>query len=225
MYGGSSTNTIQASPTQDIQAQILGNLAPLIQQYGQSTMPGQTQLDTAKTAGLNSIMPNLTQMLQSAASGTPSSAEQQSLANNFQGLKQQFAKAGAPSSDPRIGQAYSQGQQAITTGGNMPELQTIMSLFGGGGGMNPSSALGMMGGGSPAGSTQSTSPSLGSEVGSGLSTATLLGMMASQMGIGGAAAGIGGMTAAQAAAIAGGLSSGAGGGVGAMGGLLAASAL
>lgn len=224
MYGGSSTNTIQASPTQNIQAQILGNLAPLIQQYGQSTIPGQTQLATAQTAGLNSIMPNLTQMLQSAASGTPSSAEQQSLANNFQGLKQQFAKAGAPSSDPRIGQAYSQGQQAITTGGNMPELQTIMSLFGGGGGMSPSSVLGMMGGGSPAGSTQSTSPSLASEAGSGLSTATLLGMLGSQLGVGGAA-GIGGMTAAQASAIAAGLSSGAGGGVGAMGGLLAASAL
>ena len=224
MYGGSSTNTIQASPTQNIQAQILQTLAPLIQGYGQATLPQQTQLDTSKLAGLNSIMPNLTQMLQSAASGVPSSQEQQSLANNFQGLKQQFAKAGAPSSDPRIPTAYSQGQQALTTGGNMPELQTIMSLFGGGNNLSPGGVLGMMGGGSPSGSTQTNSPALATQIGSGLSTATLLGLLGSQLGgMGGAAAGgAGALSAADLAATAAGTTAASTGGYSLLAGLLAA---
>jgi len=174
MGGGTSTNTVQASPLQDQQAQILSSLAPLIQQYGQSTMPGQTQLAQSQLSGLNSIMPNLTQMLQSAGSGAPTSADQQSLSQNFQALKKQSAQMGVPAGDPRLGQAYQQGQEKMTMGGNMPELQTIMSLFGSGQGMNAQSLLSTMGSGSPSGSKNATDPSVASQVGQGVGTAALL---------------------------------------------------
>jgi hypothetical protein len=60
----------------------------------------------------------------------------------------------------------------------MPELQTIMSLFGSGqSAMSPGSTLAMMGSGSPAGSTSVTNPSTMSQVGAGAGSAGSLAMI------------------------------------------------
>ena len=177
MGGGGSTNTIQPSPIQNVQAQILKQLAPFLSDYGKSTLPLQTSLDTQKMTGLNNAMPALTGMLNTAATGSPTSQQQQNLGNTQQQVRKQAAGMGVAPTDPRMGQGFQQAAQSQTMG-SMPELQTIMSLFGSGqSAMSPGSTLSMMGAGNPSGSKSVTDPSLMSQVGAGAGAAGSLAMI------------------------------------------------
>jgi len=127
-------------------------------------------------SALNNTMPALTGMLNAAATGSPTSQQQQNLGNTQQQVRQQAASMGVSPQDPRMGQGFQQAAQSQTMG-SMPELQTIMSLFGSGqSAMSPGSTLAMMGSGSPAGSTSVTNPSM-SQVGAGAGAAGSLAMI------------------------------------------------
>ena len=190
MGGGSSTNTIQPSPMQNTQAALLQSMAPMILQNANQTMPLETSLQTNQLAGQNSILPNLQSMLTAAGSGAPTSQQQQNLMGTQQQVRQQSANMGIQPTDPRLGQSFQQGAEGMTKG-SLPEIQSILSLFGSGQGMNPATSLGMMGGGASAGSTSTNNPAISQQVGSGMSTAALLGMLGNQMGLFNTGAGIG----------------------------------
>ncbi len=199
--GGGTNTVVQQTGAQQAQGQILQALAPYLQAQGQATLPLQTQLQTSQLIGQNSIMPQLQSMLTAAGSGAPTSQQQQNITGVQQQQRQQAANMGIAPTDPRMNANFQQaGQQA--TMGNMPELQTIMSLFGSGQGLNAGNTLSMMGQGASAGQSTTNNPSITQQLGSGASTLGLLAMLGNQAGLFGGAAGAGaGLSAADMATI------------------------
>lgn len=176
MGGGSSTVT-DYGPVQKEQAQILKALQPLLTQYGQETLPLQTSLNTQQLSAQSNAMPALTGMLNAAVTGSPTSQQEQNLGNTQQQVRKQAADMGVAPTDPRMGQGFQQAAQSQTMG-SMPELQTIMSLFGTGqSGMAPNTLMSQLGSGQAAGSTTNENPGAGAAIGTGVSAAASLAMM------------------------------------------------
>jgi len=156
--GGSSTNTIQESEVQKAQGDILRKLSPDLLTY----MQGQLR-------GLNQVSPQLTAMLNQSFGGGITPGMQQALTGVQQQMRQSAAKAGVPPGDPRLGAAFGQMGEAGTKS-NLPEIQTIMNMFGG----NPQATLSQMGATGPKGSTAETDPGAGAYVAPALSAAATI---------------------------------------------------
>jgi len=139
LYDADTKQVTVPSETQKIQASILKELAPYLTQYYKTGMEG-----------LGDLTPMLNQLLQQAAGGS-TTIGQKNYANTIGQMKETAGQMGINAGDPRMVRNIYQAGENLTKG-NLPELQTIMQLYG----ISPSQTLNTMGGGSPASVKQTT---------------------------------------------------------------------